>query len=153
MQLKDEGKNEQKLRVCEENDEIKNKPRQEATQSKADSLTKRKIQKVQRRNIGNEKESHSAEIADTKKKTEYSEQLYANKSEILMENEKFLKNCNETPLVIQWLRLHAPKARDPGSIPGQGTRSHMSQLKIPCATTKTWHKQINKYFLKKQRKI
>ena len=26
VQLKDEGKNEQKLRVCEENDEIKNKP-------------------------------------------------------------------------------------------------------------------------------
>ena len=28
-------------------------------------------------------------------------------------------------------------------IPGQGTRSHMSQLKITCATTKTWSRQIN----------
>ena len=30
-----------------------------------------------------------------------------------------------TSLVVQWLRLHAPKAGGPGSIPGQGTRSHM----------------------------
>ncbi|TEA31888.1 hypothetical protein DBR06_SOUSAS8310129, partial [Sousa chinensis] len=28
-------------------------------------------------------------------------------------------------LVVQWLRLHAPNAGGPGSIPGQGTRSHM----------------------------
>ena len=49
-----------------------------------------------------------------------------------------------TSLVIQWLRLCALNAGDPGSIPGQGIRSHMSQLKIPCATTKIWHSQINK---------
>ena len=30
-----------------------------------------------------------------------------------------------------------------GSIPGQGTRSHMPQLKIPSAATKTWSSQIN----------
>ena len=29
-----------------------------------------------------------------------------------------------TSLVVQWLRLHAPNAEGPGSIPGQGTRSH-----------------------------
>ena len=34
-------------------------------------------------------------------------------------------------LVIQWLRLPAPNAGDPGSIPCQGTRSHMLQLKNP----------------------
>ena len=34
-----------------------------------------------------------------------------------------------TPLVVQWLRLHGPKAGGPGLIPGQGTRSHMPQLK------------------------
>ena len=28
-------------------------------------------------------------------------------------------------MVVQWLRLHAPNAGGPGSIPGQGTRSHM----------------------------
>ncbi|TEA14718.1 hypothetical protein DBR06_SOUSAS3110025, partial [Sousa chinensis] len=46
-------------------------------------------------------------------------------------------------LVIPWLRLRAPNAGGPGSIPGQGTRSHMPQLrvhilqlKILCATTK-----------------
>ncbi|TEA25037.1 hypothetical protein DBR06_SOUSAS6010005, partial [Sousa chinensis] len=28
-------------------------------------------------------------------------------------------------LVAQWMGLHAPSAGGPGSIPGQGTRSHM----------------------------
>ena len=30
-----------------------------------------------------------------------------------------------TSLVVQWVRLHAPNAGGPGSIPGWGTRSHM----------------------------
>ena len=34
-----------------------------------------------------------------------------------------------TSLVVQWLRLCAPSAGTLGSIPGQGTRSHMLQLK------------------------
>ena len=34
------------------------------------------------------------------------------------------------------------------SIRDQGTRSHMLQVKIPHATVKTRHSQINKYFLK-----
>ena len=54
----------------------------------------------------------------------------------------------------------------PGLILGQGTRSHMPQLrihklqvkishlqrrsKIPCAATKTQHGQISKYFLIKK---
>ena len=48
--------------------------------------------------------------------------------------------------MIQWLRLHAPKAAGPGSIPGQGTRSLMLQLKIPDATTKTQSSQMHKFF-------
>ncbi|TEA29128.1 hypothetical protein DBR06_SOUSAS10510099, partial [Sousa chinensis] len=47
-------------------------------------------------------------------------------------------------LEVQWLRLYAPNAGGPGSIPGQGTRSHTLQLsvrtlqlKILRATTKT----------------
>ena len=32
-----------------------------------------------------------------------------------------------TSLVAQCLRLHAPSAGGPGSIPGQGTRSHVPQ--------------------------
>ena len=32
---------------------------------------------------------------------------------------------------FQWLRLPAPIAGSEGSIPGQRTRSHMLQLKIP----------------------
>ena len=45
----------------------------------------------------------------------------------------------------QWLRFHAPSAGGPGSVPGQGTRSHMPQrkLKIPRVSTKTQHRQIN----------
>ena len=34
-----------------------------------------------------------------------------------------------TSLVVQWLRLHAPSARGLSSIPCQGSRSHMLQLK------------------------
>ncbi|TEA32094.1 hypothetical protein DBR06_SOUSAS6610005, partial [Sousa chinensis] len=52
-------------------------------------------------------------------------------------------------LVVQWLRLHAPNAGGPGSISGQGTRSHVLQLKILHAAmkilraaTKTWRSQI-----------
>ena len=37
-------------------------------------------------------------------------------------------------LVVQWLRLHAPKAGGLGSIPGQGTRSHMLQFITGQAT-------------------
>ena len=37
-----------------------------------------------------------------------------------------------TSLVVQWLRLHAPNAGGPGSIPGPGTRSHVPQLKDPA---------------------
>ena len=49
-----------------------------------------------------------------------------------------------TPLVAQWLRLRALNAGGLGSIPGQGTRSHMLQLKILHAATKTQHSQMNK---------
>ncbi|TEA42070.1 hypothetical protein DBR06_SOUSAS23010014, partial [Sousa chinensis] len=49
-------------------------------------------------------------------------------------------------MVVQWLRLHALNAESLGSIPGQGTRSHMlqlrvrmPQLKIPHATMKIPH--------------
>ena len=34
------------------------------------------------------------------------------------------------PLVVQWLRLCASNTGGPGSIPDQGTRSHLPQLKI-----------------------
>ena len=38
--------------------------------------------------------------------------------------------------MVQWLRLCAPSAGGLASIHGQGTRSHMLQLKIPHATMK-----------------
>ena len=36
-------------------------------------------------------------------------------------------------LVVQWLRLHIPSAGGPGSILGQGTRSHMPQQRPSAA--------------------
>ena len=41
----------------------------------------------------------------------------------------------ETSLVVLWLRRRTPSTGGLGSIPGHGTRSHIPQLKIPCATT------------------
>ena len=41
----------------------------------------------------------------------------------------------DTSLVAQWLRLQAPNAGGLDSIPGQGTRSHEPQLKVPHAVT------------------
>ena len=38
-----------------------------------------------------------------------------------------LKIIIGTSLVVQWLRLRAANAGGLGSIPGQGTRSHMLQ--------------------------
>ena len=38
-----------------------------------------------------------------------------------------------TSLVFQWLRLHVPNASYPGSIPGQGTRSCILQLRPRAA--------------------
>ena len=45
--------------------------------------------------------------------------------------------------MVQWLRLHTHNAGGLGSIPGQGTKSCMPQLKIPYLTTKTRCSQIN----------
>ena len=69
---------------------------------------------------------------------------------------KYPEKLVGTSLLVQWLTLHAPNAGDQGSIPGQGTRSHMlqlrarmPQLKIPQAATETRHSQINKCLKKK----
>ena len=48
--------------------------------------------------------------------------------------------------MAQWLRLHTLNAGGPGLIPGHGTRSHMLQLNVLHASTKTWCSQINKYW-------
>ena len=46
-------------------------------------------------------------------------------------NQCSLKDGARTSLLVQWLRHSSAGAL--GSTPGQGTRSHMPQLKIPCA--------------------
>ena len=64
-----------------------------------------------------------------------------------------------TSLAVQWLRCHAPNAGDPGSMPGQGTSSHMRQLKVHtlqrrpeilCATAKAQQSQLNTFKYIKQ---
>ena len=52
--------------------------------------------------------------------------------------------CLRTSLMVQWLRLQAPNARGLSSIPSQGTRSHMLQLR-PGAVK--WIKKKKKNFL------
>ena len=47
--------------------------------------------------------------------------------------------------MVQWLRLCAPNARDLDSIPGQGTRSHLLQLRILPVVTETHVSQIYIY--------
>ena len=62
-----------------------------------------------------------------------------------------MKDLSKPVLVVQWLRRHAPNAGGPCSIPGQGTKSHVSQLRVQMlqlktqsATTKTQLSRKNK---------
>ena len=55
-------------------------------------------------------------------------------------------DCSGTSLIIQGLRLCTLNAVEPGSIPGQGTRSHMLQLTPSTA-------QKNEFFFFKRKKI
>ena len=48
------------------------------------------------------------------------------------------------PLIVQCLKHYAPNTGALGLIPGQGTRSHMQQLKILYAATDTRRRQVNK---------
>ena len=53
-----------------------------------------------------------------------------------------------TSLVVQWLRLSAPNAGVPGSIPVQGTRSHMPQLKVPMLQLRP--RAVKQFFKKRK---
>ena len=55
----------------------------------------------------------------------YSTGNYIQSPEINHNGKEYLKKDCRTSLVVQWVRLCAPNAGDPGSIPGQRTRSHM----------------------------
>ena len=63
---------------------------------------------------------------------------------------------SRTSLVVQWLRLRTPSAGDPGSLPGQGPKSHSQQLKGSHVQLKTLHAttktpgQSNKQTLKER---
>ena len=55
-------------------------------------------------------------------------------------------NLSRASLVVQWLRLCAPKAGGLGSIPGQGTRSHMRQGKDIFKLTRNLSPYIGRNF-------
>ena len=48
----------------------------------------------------------------------------------------------ETSLGVQWLRVCTPSAEGPGSIPGQGTSSHMPQRRACILSLKMTHAQL-----------
>ena len=52
--------------------------------------------------------------------------------------------------MVQWLKLHAPNAGGPGSIPGRGTRSHILQLRVPVPQLKNLHADIKEPAYEKQ---
>ena len=52
-----------------------------------------------------------------------------NPEAIVHKKDKTMRN-RDFP-VIQWLRIEDPNAGGPGSIPGQGTRPHLLQLRVP----------------------
>ena len=73
------------------------------------------------------------------------------------DDQKKQGTLGKTSLVAQWLRLCAPNAGGLGSIPGQGVRFHVPQLRIrkpqlkdPTGCTKTWRGQINKCFRRRR---
>ena len=49
--------------------------------------------------------------------------------------------------MVQWLGLHATKAGGLGSIPGQGTRSHMPLLRPGIAKERKKERKKEKLFL------
>ena len=53
--------------------------------------------------------------------------------------------------MVLWLRLHAPNAGDPSSIPSQGARFQMLQLRP--GTAREVASQLNKRYLFKNKKI
>ena len=55
-------------------------------------------------------------------------------------------------LVVHWLRLQVPSAGGSGSIPGQGTRSHMPQLRVHMLQLKILHATTNTWWSKKKKK-
>ena len=52
------------------------------------------------------------------------------KIQITHTRKKRIKNLNRDFSGVQWLRLHTPNAEGPGSLPGQETRSHWTQLRV-----------------------
>ena len=65
----------------------------------------------------------------------------------------FLSSPGDFPngSVVQWLRLRIPNSGSLGSIPGQGTRSHMPQLRGLHASAKDLAQpNKEKYFFKKR---
>ena len=59
--------------------------------------------------------------------------------EHLLIDSSMIINSIGTSLVVQWVRLRAPSAGGPSSIPVQGTRSHVPQLRVRMLQLKILH--------------
>ena len=55
-------------------------------------------------------------------------------------------------LAVQWLRLCSPSAGGRGSIPAQGTRPHILQLRVHMLQLKILHATTNTWWSKKKKK-
>ena len=64
---------------------------------------------------------------------------------------KEIKTETGASLVVQWLRLHAPRAGGPGSIPGQRTRSRIQQLRVCMLQLRPSTAKNTKAFLKERK--
>ena len=63
--------------------------------------------------------------------------------------QKKKRERERTSLEVQWLRLCAPCAGGPASVPDQETRKTQhaaAKIEEPCDTTKTCHSQIENIF-------
>ena len=82
-----------------------------------------------RSNSNSKKNSNFTNIARISK--EYScGCFYSPKSDILKQMFTFKRLCEKNVLVVQSLKLRAPSVGGLGLILGQGTRSHMPQLRV-----------------------
>ena len=55
--------------------------------------------------------------------------------------QKKKKKKRGTSQVVQWIKRQVPSAGGQGSSPGQGTRSHMQQLKVCMTQDPACHNQ------------
>ena len=79
-------------------------------------------------------------MSEQSQKHEVTVSLWSHTSacQITEAKKNIFKDC-WTPLVVQWPKLWVPNAGGLGSIPGQGTRSHVQKQELACCNKKIRH--------------